>query len=123
MSPRPGPPSMIIMGNSVPPPSIRWTLVICGQANLPYSESSQASARPNRRLLPSRVTLNRHTGRANHLVRSQVQHHVVARELAVELSCRIEWMVLPSILVVHDDFRIPLRKIEPPALASLAARQ
>jgi len=35
---------MIIMGNSVPPPSMRWTFVICGQANLPYSESSQASA-------------------------------------------------------------------------------
>ena len=44
MRPRPALPSMIIIGNSVPPPSMRWTFVICGHANLPYSESSQASA-------------------------------------------------------------------------------
>ena len=35
---------MIIIGNSVPPPSIRCTLVICGQANGPKSWSSQSSA-------------------------------------------------------------------------------
>src|SRR5438309_1857915 len=40
----PEPPSITIIGNSVPPPSMRCTLVSCGQANGPYSESSQASA-------------------------------------------------------------------------------
>ena len=35
---------MIIMGNSVPPPSIRWTLVNCGQGKVPKVWSSQASA-------------------------------------------------------------------------------
>ena len=35
---------MIIMGNSVPPPSIRCTLVIWGHANGPNSWSSQVSA-------------------------------------------------------------------------------
>ena len=35
---------MIIMGNSVPPPSMRCTLVSCGHWYVPYSESSQASA-------------------------------------------------------------------------------
>ena len=44
MSPWLAPPFMIIMGNSVPPPSIRCTLVIWGQANLPKKPFSQASA-------------------------------------------------------------------------------
>src|SRR2546421_2488878 len=44
MRPSPAEPSITIIGNSVPPPSMRCTLVSVGQANFPYSESSHASA-------------------------------------------------------------------------------
>src|SRR2546429_8629909 len=44
MRPSPAEPSITIIGNSVPPPSMRCTLVSVGQANFPYSESSHARA-------------------------------------------------------------------------------
>src|SRR5438105_1447005 len=77
----------------------------------------------DRRLSPARITLNRHSRCTHYLVGSEVEHHVVTRELAVELTGWIERMILPAIAIVHDDFRIPLCEIEAPALPTLASRQ
>ncbi len=77
----------------------------------------------DRRPFPARIAFHRYARRSDHLVLDEVEDHVVARELAVELARRIERMVLPAVLVVHDDLRIPLREIEAPALPSLAPRQ
>src|SRR3989442_12327511 len=45
------------------------------------------------------------------------------RKLAVDLAGGIERMVFQAVLVVHDDLRIPLRKVEAPSLSSLTSRQ
>src|SRR6185312_10879600 len=72
------------------------------------------------RFLPARIPFYRHAGRADHLVLWQVEHHVIGRELAVELASRIERVVFPAVPVVHHHLGIPLREVEAPALASLA---
>src|SRR5207247_9363591 len=72
---------------------------------------------------PSRITFDGHARGADHLVRRQIQRHVVRRELAVELPRRIQRMRLPPVPVVHHDFRIPLREVEAPPPPPLAPRQ
>src|SRR5439155_26998988 len=57
------------------------------------------------------------------LARREIEHDVVMREFAIELPGRIQRVILPAVLVVHDDLRIPLREVEAPALSALAARQ
>ena len=81
-----------------------------------------ASRRRGRCLLPTRITLNRDTRGTNHLVCSQVEHHVVAPEFAVELAGWIERMIFPAMAIVDDDLRIPLREVEAPALPPLTPR-
>src|SRR6266851_4945593 len=76
----------------------------------------------DRRLFPTGITLNRYARGPDDLVCGQIEHHVVAREFAVELAGWIERMIFPPIAVVDDDLRIPLREIEPAALPSLAPR-
>src|SRR5207237_8935250 len=47
------------------------------------------------RFLPRGVTLHRNAGGADGLTLGQIERHIVAGELAVELPRGIEWMVLP----------------------------
>ena len=75
------------------------------------------------RVCPARVPLDRHACGADHLVLRQVQRDLVGGELAVELAGWIERVIFPAVLVVHHDFRIPLREVEAPAPPSLPPRQ
>src|SRR5437868_1577033 len=75
------------------------------------------------RFVPAGIALDWNAGGADDLIVGQIERHIVGGELAVELSRGIEGMVLPSVLVVHHDFRIPLREVEAPALTALTARQ
>src|SRR2546430_134676 len=104
MRPSPAEPSITIIGNSVPPPSMRCTLVSAGQANFPYSESSHARA---------------HDAGAG----GQAEHHAVRRNLAVDLARGIEGVALPPPPVVPHALGIPLREIEAPPLAPRAPRE
>ena len=74
-------------------------------------------------VLPPRIPLDGHARSADHLVVGEIEHHVVARELAVELARRVEGMRLPAVAVVDDHLGIPLREVEAPAPAPLAPRQ
>ncbi len=74
-------------------------------------------------MLPPRIAFQRHAGGADHLIRGQVERHVERSELAVELTRRIQRVRFPAVAVVDHDLGIPLREIEAPALAALAARQ
>ena len=80
------------------------------------------STAADRRFFPTRVTFDRHAGRTHHLIRREVQRHVVRRKLSIELTRRIQRMVLPAVPVVDHHFRIPLREIEPPATPALPPR-
>src|SRR2546426_7075128 len=53
--------------------------------------------------LPPRIPFHRHAGRADHLIRRQIERDIVARELAVELARGIERVVLPAVPVVYHD--------------------
>src|SRR5438445_3290658 len=89
---------------------------------VPLIVDSTGCDRPDRRLSPTRITLNRYARGADHLVCRQVEHHVVAPEFPVELAGWIERMILPPIAAVDDHLRIPLREVEAAALPPLAPR-
>src|SRR2546427_6581721 len=65
----------------------------------PYTtlfRSIDDETRVDLRFLPPGIPFHRHAGGADHLVVGEIEHHVVARELAVELARRVEGMRLPD---------------------------
>src|SRR5207249_9771455 len=70
---------------------------------------------------PQNYTLSLHDAlpiysrRSDDLIGRQIEGDIVTSELPVELSRGVQRVILPAVLVIHDDFRVPLRKIEAPA--------
>src|SRR5205823_5959487 len=93
-------PSMIIMGNSVPPPSSDAHRATPGSRErraVPLALIVDPEILVRFRVVPARVSLHRNPSGADHLVLWQIEHDVERGELAVELPSRIERMVFPAV--------------------------
>src|SRR5436190_171718 len=113
---------MIIMGNSVPPPSRRWTLVTCGYAYGPQIDSSQSRRPASRHARPPRIAAHRHAGRRDDLIVAHDHRDVVRPVLAVQLAGWNQRIRFPSAAIVDRHLGEPLREIPRSAAPPLASR-
>src|SRR5689334_23289181 len=72
--------------------------------------------------LPPRVPGNEQPGPGDDLVVAEDERDVEGAELPVELARRAERIGLPPAVVVHGNFRIPLREVPAPPAMSLPPR-
>src|SRR5438132_906479 len=104
MSPYDALPSMIIIGNSVPPRSRRRQ-----DDRTPRHVSVDIDRHPwctrFRYTRPTGIALDHDAGRTENLVVAENQGDVIRRELAIELPGGNEGVRLPASAIVHGDLR------------------